>query len=322
MLSALSLADFIFLFRLKLYTQVLHLMNKMNLPPPFGPISRPAATPDKQELSKTKPEAKQEETSKRKRERDDLLSSEESELDSEEDEADARKRRQVRQKKTKKRAPQVPPPASLPSQTASSTTRQGLLADHVFPISIVPKEVAPEPSKTANLKPAPQPEPEPEPEPEPAPAPAPPVPAIQKETDLNATLVELVPLEEIEARRVTGEEILAIPSFKNYQRGEPSETLYIKNLDSNTVISDLQAIFSNFLDSPGSRDTGLEIKLMKTGRLKGQSWINFHSSESATKALDHVHGYVLHGRPMIIVSAPLPLVFSLSRIVSLIPFPA
>jgi hypothetical protein len=28
----------------RLYTQVLHLMNKMNLPPPFGPAS-PAATP-------------------------------------------------------------------------------------------------------------------------------------------------------------------------------------------------------------------------------------------------------------------------------------
>ncbi|SAM08331.1 hypothetical protein [Absidia glauca] len=58
----------------RLYTQVLHLMNKMNLPPPFG-LPSPAATP-----------------SLLKRKRDELLASDESEIEADEqDDAQERK---------------------------------------------------------------------------------------------------------------------------------------------------------------------------------------------------------------------------------------
>ncbi|ORY97283.1 hypothetical protein BCR43DRAFT_513711 [Syncephalastrum racemosum] len=68
----------------RLYVQVLHLMNKMNLPPPFVPVQ-----------SSSIPEAMQ----PKKRKRDDLLASDESELESDEEE----KQRQEEQEKARKR---------------------------------------------------------------------------------------------------------------------------------------------------------------------------------------------------------------------------
>ncbi|CAG8642054.1 755_t:CDS:2, partial [Paraglomus occultum] len=61
----------------RLYTQVLHLMNKMNLPPPFGPV-----------YENSVPELLHEQILKKrkKRKRDELLSSDESEMSSEGDE--------------------------------------------------------------------------------------------------------------------------------------------------------------------------------------------------------------------------------------------
>ena len=41
---------------------------------------------------------------------------------------------------------------------------------------------------------------------------------------------------------------------------------------------------------------------MQEGRMKGQAFITFPSDETAEKALSSTHGYVLHAKPMIIVS--------------------
>ena len=41
---------------------------------------------------------------------------------------------------------------------------------------------------------------------------------------------------------------------------------------------------------------------MKEGRMKGQAFITLPSEEKAKKALRDVHGYILQGKPMVIVS--------------------
>ena len=41
---------------------------------------------------------------------------------------------------------------------------------------------------------------------------------------------------------------------------------------------------------------------MKEGRMKGQAFITLPSEEKAKKALRDAHGYILHGKPMVIVS--------------------
>lgn len=41
---------------------------------------------------------------------------------------------------------------------------------------------------------------------------------------------------------------------------------------------------------------------MKSGRLKGQAFLKFKSIEMAQKALLKTNGYILHDKPMIVVS--------------------
>ena len=41
---------------------------------------------------------------------------------------------------------------------------------------------------------------------------------------------------------------------------------------------------------------------MKEGRMKGQAFITLPSEDKAKKALRDAHGYILQGKPMVIVS--------------------
>lgn len=41
---------------------------------------------------------------------------------------------------------------------------------------------------------------------------------------------------------------------------------------------------------------------MKEGRMKGQAFVTLPSEEKAKKALRDAHGYILQGKPMVIVS--------------------
>ena len=46
-----------------------------------------------------------------------------------------------------------------------------------------------------------------------------------------------------------------------------------------------------------------DIRLMKEGRMKGQAFVTFPSNELAAKAMSLLHGYILHEKPVIIVSS-------------------
>ena len=50
-----------------------------------------------------------------------------------------------------------------------------------------------------------------------------------------------------------------------------------------------------------STERDLEIQLKMKGRLRGQAFITFPSTEQAARALEEVHGYILKDKPMIIV---------------------
>ena len=41
---------------------------------------------------------------------------------------------------------------------------------------------------------------------------------------------------------------------------------------------------------------------MKEGRMKGQAFVTLPSEKKAKKALRDAHGYILQGKPMVIVS--------------------
>ena len=41
---------------------------------------------------------------------------------------------------------------------------------------------------------------------------------------------------------------------------------------------------------------------MKEGRMKGQAFVTLPSEDKAKRALREAHGYILHGKPIVIVS--------------------
>lgn len=49
-----------------------------------------------------------------------------------------------------------------------------------------------------------------------------------------------------------------------------------------------------------------DIVLMKEGRMKGQAFIGLPSEKSAEKALRDTNGYVLHDKPLVVVSFTRP----------------
>lgn len=111
---------------------------------------------------------------------------------------------------------------------------------------------------------------------------------------------EYISLTQLKDNRVTKTEILTMNQFKNYKCGEVSSRLYIKNLAKPVTEKDLHHIFIRFIRKNSASDTDFNIRLMQEGRMKGQAFITFPSSELAEKALKLTHGYLLHSKPMIV----------------------
>lgn len=105
-----------------------------------------------------------------------------------------------------------------------------------------------------------------------------------------------VSLEDIQNNRLAIQEIKNLPRFENYAPGELSKILYLKNLSNKVHQQDLESIFNKFLPEGAG---GLEYRVL-TGRMRGQAFITFPDTNSASRALEHVNGYLLKDRPIII----------------------
>ncbi|TKY62925.1 U11/U12 small nuclear ribonucleoprotein 65 kDa protein [Spatholobus suberectus] len=106
--------------------------------------------------------------------------------------------------------------------------------------------------------------------------------------------------DELERGKLPPEEILSLPMFKNYTAGNPAPVLYIKNLAKDVIADDFYFIFGSLFGSIEAAKSGLQVKLMQEGRMRGQAFLTFPSIELAHHALNLVNGYVLKGKPMII----------------------
>ncbi|MCJ8740564.1 hypothetical protein PDJAM_G00060410 [Pangasius djambal] len=108
--------------------------------------------------------------------------------------------------------------------------------------------------------------------------------------------VEAISDEEIRNNRETEDGIRGISRFQNYQRGEPSSVLCVKNMSPRASVAQLVALFSRFQKV----DTNPVVYRLLTGRLKGQAFITFSDIETAQAALDTVNGYRLQDKPLVI----------------------
>ncbi|KAM5257009.1 RNA-binding region-containing protein 3 isoform 2-T2 [Ctenodactylus gundi] len=316
----------------KFYVQVLHLMNKMNLPTPFGPITaRPPMYEDYMPLHAPLPP-----TSPRPPEdpplpdEDEELSSKESEYESSDDEDRQRmtklmelanlqpkrpktiKQHHVRKKRKIKDMLNVPSsvshslhPVLLPSDVFDQPQPVGnkKIEFHISTdMSSVNKNLKKEENyeeKSCDL------------------------PAVEVDTsnigfgkifpkpNLNITEEfkedsdempsECISRRELEKGRISREEMETLSVFRSYEPGEPNCRIYVKNLAKHVQEKDLKYIFGRYVDfSSETQRIMFDIRLMKEGRMKGQAFIGLPNEKAAAKALKEANGYVLFGKPMVV----------------------
>lgn len=112
---------------------------------------------------------------------------------------------------------------------------------------------------------------------------------------------DYVSSKQLKENKITNEAILAMNQFKNYKEGDQTNRLYVKNLGKQVVENDLLYIFRRFLRyCTEDEKAKFEIRLMQEGRMKGQAFITFPDEQIAETALKATHGYVLQEKPMVI----------------------
>ncbi|XP_037493895.1 U11/U12 small nuclear ribonucleoprotein 65 kDa protein [Jatropha curcas] len=274
----------------RFYTQVLHLMNKMNIPAPFRmalptpplPPSAPAPSPPPPPPPTTvaeKPHLAD-------------LSSSESEIESSDEEVDDKASSLGTSRAVKSGRKRVRREAIVGPAVDKDVAHEAV---GVKPSALVPKEipVIKKKNPVLQIKIAPK--------------------VTQNEQKDDSIVKEsekpdkegldhknYATPEELESNKLAPEEILSLPKFKNYTVGSPASVLYIKNLSKDVVADDFFYIFGSLFGSINAAKVGLNVKLMQEGRMRGQAFVTFPSVELAHQALNLVNGYVFKGKPMII----------------------
>lgn len=279
----------------RFYTQVLHLMNKMNLPAPFRPAlptpPLPPPLPTSPIPSAPRPQARDVSSDE-----SELESSDEGEMDNRRDTTGVSSMVELEKRKLKSVRKRPKHEGLVGSALDKSTSYE---ASGAKPISLLPKEVPiikkKQPVLQINITPK-----------------GLPGNSMHENKDITSSEMEEVKdeeanavkscatHEELEAGKLPLSEIMALPMFKNYTPGNPTPVLYIKNLSKDVVADDFYYVFGSLFRSVEDAKSGLGVKLMQEGRMRGQAFVAFPSTELADHALKMAHGFVLKGKPMII----------------------
>ncbi|KAI3823312.1 hypothetical protein L1987_04747 [Smallanthus sonchifolius] len=260
----------------RFYTQVLHLMNKMNIPAPFrAALPTPPLPPSAPAPPQPSPPPPVDTNSSLAH-----LSSGESELESSDEEnAGSRRKRTKREaivgpaidKDVAHEAVGLKPAALTPKEIPLIKKKNPVLQ-----IKITPKQTHTEKVEDDTAE------------------------EIDEMENKKLDTKPFATTEELEHGKLPPEEILSLPMFKNYNAGNPALVLYIKNLAKDVVADDFYYVFGTFFGSIETAKSNLSVKLMQEGRMRGQAFVTFPSIEIAHRALDLVNGFVFKGKPMII----------------------
>nr|CAH7725561.1 unnamed protein product [Callosobruchus chinensis] len=318
----------------RFYTQVLHLMNKMNLPPPFAveqppvriitpaqqppapqkPVDRPP--PETTEVRPQPPSVAQQVPSQSQEPRTKPVeSSSESELESDDGDYFRNreyvpvKRKTTSQKQAVKRPKFIKPPSAQPSSTPTKPAEK---PENVFDkVEIqVQKKIEVRLAADALEHPKQPTKPEQigsigilEPPPKVDDKPESEIPQVTDETEEKEEKT-CITLEELRANQIPNKDLGVLPVFKNYHPGSPTCRLYIKNIAKAVVLADLEYIFNRY-KVPAKDDTPsqFDIRLMQEGRMKGQAFVTLDSVELAQQAVKETNGYILKDKPMVVVFA-------------------
>ncbi|KAF3703355.1 RNA-binding protein 40 RNA-binding motif protein 40 RNA-binding region-containing protein 3 [Channa argus] len=118
------------------------------------------------------------------------------------------------------------------------------------------------------------------------------------EEDLTS---DVISRKELEKGRLSRDEIRRMSVFKNYEPGEPTCRLYVKNIAKQVEEKDLKYIYGRYINLLSEAERNMfDVVLMKEGRMKGQAFVGLPSEQSAEKALRETNGYVLYDKPLVV----------------------
>ncbi|XP_063963592.1 RNA-binding region-containing protein 3-like [Lytechinus pictus] len=318
----------------KFYVQTLHLMNKMNLPAPFGPLTPAPPLEDDQIVAPPEP------VDNTPAEMEVSSSSEGSEFESDEESRELAKKmnRQlghtaVKRPSKKKPAAQRKRPRLQDMITTAAAARptdptpgvSGVTRTEVFDPTQAPKkpEIRLAESITSAVERQIQQGQTGTVEDSPIPTDTtstqeiggfgtfqPPLKASdageeeedeeEEEEDDGPESAEFITREQLK-KKLSKDEMKHISVFKNYSSGEPTTRLYIKNLAKQIEEKDLKFIYGRYIDwtSPLDKDM-FNIQLMKQGRMKGQAFVGLPSELAAQRALRDTNGLLVNDKPIVV----------------------
>lgn len=302
----------------KFYTQVLHLMNKMNLPAPFGP---PMPQPPVMQhsftantglaTSESQPSAS--DAAAEVSAGDHESSLEESEMESEEDDAFQRaqlpravipkKRKAKTQLKRPKLQKLLPPQPVQEHGPKASDVFEPVVEDKgamkAIAINIrhevdgeaqAKQTTAPEVVEEGGF----------------GILPAAPKPVETSETNASDdnydwSGTQFLRREEVRSGRISSDEMSRASVFKNYEPGDVASRLYIKNVAKAATVEDLFRIYGGYIDADSEEQrNAFDVRLMKEGRMKGQAFLTLASEAQADRARRDTNGYLLKGKPLVV----------------------
>uniref|UniRef100_A0A673WET7 RNA-binding region-containing protein 3 n=1 Tax=Salmo trutta TaxID=8032 RepID=A0A673WET7_SALTR len=113
---------------------------------------------------------------------------------------------------------------------------------------------------------------------------------------------DVISRKELDKGRLSRDEIKRMSVYKNYEPGEPTIFCFYRLIASNHVqCGDLKYIYGRYIDVSSEAERNMfDIVLMKEGRMKGQAFVGLPSERSAEKALRDTNGYVLYDKPLVV----------------------
>lgn len=132
---------------------------------------------------------------------------------------------------------------------------------------------------------------------------------VEEESEVQKEESKIITEIELNENRLNSNQFKNIPVFKDYKAGAKSNKLYLKNLSKNVVEEDLRRIFNFFIKH---KPEEIDINLMKTGRMKGQAFVTFstpyHEEDieegketMVEKALRMTNGFILKDKPIVVM---------------------
>ncbi|KAA3674492.1 U11/U12 small nuclear ribonucleoprotein 65 kDa protein [Paragonimus westermani] len=133
----------------------------------------------------------------------------------------------------------------------------------------------------------------------------------EDDSDDELSQLDSFSLNDLRVRRLSPEERQNYAVFaRNYEPGEPTSRLYIKNLAPSVTERELYRVYGAFqfgpvtdLDfrpkAPSSSTDRFSIRLLTGGRMKGQAFISLQCELTAAQALEATNGLLLHDRPIV-----------------------